>query len=297
MSFTVQRSAFRVREIEHRVSSIAYRVLIVCASLLLLMAAVQAFAADSPTIEKLDGGTGWVNWDRQVVKAVGHGILPGDAEDEAQARLMARSAAIADAYRNLASVTKGVRVTGETCVKNFITESDEVRLKVEGFIRGAEIISEKQLSDRSFEVILQAPLVGEDGLIAGLGSEVLGQGEASSATDGEFTGLLIDTRGLDVRPAMSPKVYDEDGSEVYGTVKCSPEFAIEVGIAGYPRGMDQALKSPRIGAHPLIVKALRRGPKFATDIILANSDAARIRDADAKSGFLAKCGVSILLGR
>ncbi|MCX6375504.1 MAG: LPP20 family lipoprotein, partial [Armatimonadetes bacterium] len=131
---------------------------IVCASLLLLMAVAQAFAADSPIIEK--SSAGWVNWDRQVIKAVGHGILPGDAEDEAQARLMARSAAIADAYRNLASVTRGVRVTGETYVKNFVTESDEIRLKVEGFIRGAEIISEKQLSDRSFEVILQAPLVG-----------------------------------------------------------------------------------------------------------------------------------------
>ena len=261
--------------------------------LLLAMLAVPAFAASDPVIEKSSGG--WVNWDRQVIKAVGHGILPGDAENEAQARLMARSAAIADAYRNLAMVTKGVRVTGETYVKNFITESDEVRLKIEGFIRGAEIVSEKQLSDRSFEVIMQAPLVGEDGLLAGIASEVPCEGQPASETDGEFTGLLIDARGLGVKPAMSPKVYDEDGSEVYGTVKCSPDFAIEVGIAGYPRSMDQALKSPRIGAHPLIVKALRRGPNFATDVILTNSDAARIRDADAKSGFLAKCGVSILL--
>jgi len=261
--------------------------------LLLAMLAVPAFAASDPVIEKSSGG--WVNWDRQVIKAVGHGILPGDAENEAQARLMARSAAIADAYRNLAMVTKGVRVTGETYVKNFITESDEVRLKIEGFIRGAEIVSEKQLSDRSFEVIMQAPLVGEDGLLAGIASEVPCEGQPASETDGEFTGLLIDARGLGVKPAMSPKVYDEDGKEVYGTVKCTPDFAIEVGIAGYPRSMDQALKSPRIGAHPLVVKAPRRGPKFATDIILSNADAERIRNADAKSGFLGKCGVSILL--
>jgi hypothetical protein len=59
--------------------------------------------------------------------------------------------------------------------------------------------------------------------------------------------------------------------------------------------MEQALKSPRIGAHPLVVKAVRRGPKLATDIILSNADAERIRNADAKSGFLGRCAVSILL--
>jgi len=252
--------------------------------------------ADNSSVENLPSSSGWINWDRQVVKAVGHGILPGDAQSEAQAALMARSAAIADAYRNLAMVINGVRVTGETYVRNFVTESDEVRLKVEGFIRGAEIVSEKQLSDRSFEVILQVPLVGEKGLVSELASELLPEETAPPETTGDGpTGLIIDARGLGVKPAISPKVYDEDGREVYGTVKVSPDFAIEVGIAAYPRSMDQALKSQRTGARPLTVMALRRGPKFATDVIVSNSDAARIREADRRTGILPRCAVSILL--
>ncbi len=262
---------------------------------LLLVSATTSFAADPPTVERVSGG--WINWEKQVMKAVGHGVLPGDAANQAQAKLMARQAAVADAYRNLASVTKGVRVTGQTSVKNFITESDDVRLKVEGFIRGAEVISEKQLEDASFEVILQAPLTGEGGLISGLKDELLTSSPVFAGSSGDPSGLLIDATGLGVLPAMSPKIYDEDGKEVYGTVYCSPDFAIEVGIVGYPRRMEQALKSDRIGKSPLTVKALRRGAKFATDVVVSNADAARIRAADAKSGFLSRCSVAIFLGK
>src|SRR5690242_17462854 len=96
--------------------------------LFILILTVSAFAADAPVVENTDGG--WINWDRQMVKAVGHGVLPGDAEGPAQAALLARSAAISDAYRNLASVVNGVRVTGDTYVKNYVTQSDEVRLRI-----------------------------------------------------------------------------------------------------------------------------------------------------------------------
>jgi len=287
-TFNVQRSMFC-----RPVSLSSFLPFIAC-MLALVFAVGAAIAEDAPTTERMSGG--WINWDRQVIKAVGHGILPGDAENQAQAKLMARQAAIADAYRNMAAVTKGVRVTGQTYVKNFMTESDEVRLGVEGFIRGAEIVSDRQLEDCSYEIILQAPLTGDDGLFSNLESEFLPPDSEAAGPLGDTTGLLIDARGLGVQPAMSPKVYDEDGNEVYGTVHCSADYAIETGIAGYPRSMDQALKSDRLGKHPLIVKALSKGPKFATDMVVSNADAARIKSADASSHFLPRCRVAILLG-
>jgi hypothetical protein len=292
MKFKVQGSTFKVGRslLPHSHTPILPYLLL----LVLVLVAGAAFAQDNPTTEKMSGG--WINWEKQMIKAVGHGVLPGDADNPAQAKLMARQAAIADAYRNMASVAKGVRVTGQTCVKNFMTESDEVRLQVDGFIRGAEIVSEKQLEDRSYEVILQAPLTVVDGLVSDLKGELLIANPDTSGPVGDVTGLLIDARGLGIQPAMSPKIYDEDGAEVYGTVHCSPDFAIETGIAGYPRSMDYALKSDRVGAHPLIVKALSKGPKFATDVVISNADAARIKSAAASSNFLPRCRVAILLG-
>jgi hypothetical protein len=271
------------------------RRLLIVMPLLLLSALVST--AENPAVENFPEANGWINWERQVVKAVGHGVLPGDAESPEQAALMARSAAVADAYRNLASMIYGVRVSGDTYVRNFITESDEVRLKVEGFIRGAEVVSDRQLSDKSFEVILQVPLAGQDGILSGLASELLpGGAQAPQAAEGGYTGLVIDARGLGVKPAISPKVYDEDGTEVYGTVQVSPDYAIEVGIAGYPKSIEQALKSPRIGAKPLVVKALRKGSKFVTDVVIGNAEAAKIREAEESFGILSRCRVSILIG-
>lgn len=266
-------------------------------SLLFACLALTAGYADDPSVEKLSTVPGWINWDRQVLKAVGHGVIPGDVENPAQANLMARQAAVADAYRNLVSAVYGVRVNGETYVRNFATTSDEVRLRVQGFVHGAEVVSEKQLSDRSFEVIVQLPLSGSGSLMSELSSEIL-PGEKEPVVDGGgvCTGLIIDARGLGVKPAMSPKVYDPSGNEIYGTVNVSPDYAIESGIATYPRSMEQAVRSPRAGKSPLIVKAVSRGAKFDSDIVVSSSDAARIREIETNAGVLSRCRVSIVVG-
>jgi hypothetical protein len=180
---------------------------------------------------------------------------------------------------------------------------------VEGFIRNAQIVSDKQLSDRSYEVILQLPMVGDNGLTSEIKTDSesddtpAGKSE-SSPNDPNLTehqsddpsGVIIDARGFDIKPAMSPKIYDEDGREVYGTIGVSPDYAVETGIAVYPRSLDEALKSPRAGSHPIVVKALSRGRQFSTDVVVSNADAAIIRDGDHKTGFLSRCRVSIVIG-
>ncbi len=46
-----------------------------------------------------------------------------------------------------------------------------------------------------------------------------------------YTGVVIDARGLGVMPSMSPKIYDNTGNEVYGTMTVDPDYVIEKGIA------------------------------------------------------------------
>lgn len=247
---------------------------------------------------------GWVNWDRQVIKAIGHGVAPKGVDDPAQAKLMTRAAAVADAYRNLAMVVNGVKVDGKTSVKNYVAESDEVRLRVQGMIRGADIVSEKQGIDGTYEIVLQLPMTGANGLVSGLSlvlpdcnkmAESTGEIDVSKPSDTKPSGLIIDARGIGASPAISPKIYDEDGKEVYGTLQVSPDAAIEVGIAGFPKSMAEAMKSTRTGADPLVIKALRRGEKYATDVVVSNADASKIREADARTNILPQCRVSIVL--
>jgi hypothetical protein len=88
-----------------------------------------------------------------VVRAKGYGVEPNDPNmSPAEKTLMAKRAAKLDALRNLAEEVYGVRITSDTFVRDFVTQSDQMRSRVNEFIQGARVISERQMPDGSYEV-------------------------------------------------------------------------------------------------------------------------------------------------
>lgn len=75
-----------------------------------------------------------------------------------QGKLMAQRAAQVDAYRNLAESIKGVRITSNTRVEDFVTVSDEIRASFNGFIRGAQVLGSKYHPDGYVEVTVQVDM-------------------------------------------------------------------------------------------------------------------------------------------
>lgn len=74
---------------------------------------------------------------------------------------------------------------------------------------------------------------------------------------GQYTGLIIDATDVSVKPAMAPKIFSQDGSEVFGNAIVDPEAAIEKGIAVYVKSLDDAKTMvERIGENPYVAKAL-----------------------------------------
>ncbi|MCK9554594.1 hypothetical protein M0R36_02080 [bacterium] len=63
------------------------------------------------------------------------------ATKEGQEKLMARRAAIVDGYRNLAERVKGLRITSNTYVRDFVAESDQIQTQFDHFLKGAKIDS------------------------------------------------------------------------------------------------------------------------------------------------------------
>lgn len=93
------------------------------------------------------------------VRAKGYGVEPKDPSmTYAEKALMAKRAAKVDAFRNLAEQVKGVRITSDSYVRDFITQSDEMRARVNTFIQGARVVSERQMPDGSYEVEVEAEL-------------------------------------------------------------------------------------------------------------------------------------------
>ena len=88
----------------------------------------------------------------EEITASGFGAPPADAVNKSQARLMAKQAAKLDALRNLAQELNGIKVDSKTTVRDFVTQNDEIRTQVDGFIRGAEVLSEEEKEDGTWEV-------------------------------------------------------------------------------------------------------------------------------------------------
>ncbi|HWL94495.1 MAG TPA: hypothetical protein VNT79_13300 [Phycisphaerae bacterium] len=70
-----------------------------------------------------------------------------DPAKEAQNKLLSKRAAEADAYRKLAETVYGLQLSSETYVKDFVTESDEIRTEMDHFIRGVRLGTPRWDSD------------------------------------------------------------------------------------------------------------------------------------------------------
>jgi hypothetical protein len=244
------------------------------------------------------GSTGKVDWTTGVITAVGIGAPPAQPANPAQARAMAERAAQVVAYRNLLEAIKGVRVDSTTTVENFIVTSDLIKTQVNGIIQGATIMDKKYMSDGSVEVTVGMKLNGAlaDVLLPKTPSTSPAGGTLAPGTSGQlYTGLIVDARGLGVRPAMAPKILNENGKEVYGSAWINRDYAVREGMVGYMKDPATAQVNPRVADKPLLVKALKVSGDGRVDTVISNADAAMLQSASQNLSMLEKCRVIILV--
>jgi len=276
------------------------------------------------------GASGSINWTQGILTAVGIGAPPERFYGKPQARPMAMRAAQVDAYRKLLEVANGVRVDATTMVRDYAVESDVVRTQVEGMVRGARIIKTDYLSDGTVEVTVQMPLAGASG--GGLGQAIYPRmsavgafppsppagyptappipatpgvetpvtpaspaAPAAPATSAVYTGFVVDARGIQARPAMSPKIVDENGEEVYGSMYVDREYAVQQGMAGYARDLTAAQTNSRVTNNPYTVKGLKAEGPGKSNIVISNADATHLKSAAENLTFMKKCRVMIVL--
>jgi hypothetical protein len=250
-------------------------------------------------VEQPVGASGSVDWTTGVITAVGIGAPPAQTANAAQARAMAERAAQVVAYRNLLEAVKGVRVDAATTVENVLTTSDALSTEVSGIIQGATLMDKKYLSDGSVEVRVGMKLTGAlaDTLLpkTPLTPPTGLAGALTPVSPGQlYTGLIVDARDLGVKPAMAPKILNEDGREVYGPAWTSREYAVREGMAAYLKDPLQARTDPRVTDKPLMVKALKVAGDSRVDLVITNADAAMLQGASENMSMLQKCRVIIL---
>ncbi len=277
---------------------------ILIAALVLLIPAAGTCQEEGELLENV--GNGSINWTSGLIRAVGVGAPPENYYGKPEARPMALRAAKMDAYRNILEVIQGVRIQSSTTVKNFMMADDSISAEVSGMVKGAQVAKQEYMSDGTVEVTLEMNLKGGFAQLV-LPEEIkqvepIQSSSASSPTPSNqknaattYTGLVVDARGLDAKPAMSPRVLDENGQEVYGAAFVSREYAVQQGMSGYSKNIDTATENQRVTKNPLIVKAIKTEGPGKTDFIINNTEASNLRGAPENLSFLKQCRVIIVV--
>ena len=246
------------------------------------------------------------NWNTNTIRATGFGVPnPRFSTTPAQAMGMARTAAIADAQRNLLAAIQGVQVDAETTVENMMTTSDIIKTRVVGVIKGARIVDEGEVAGGGYTVTMELPLFGGSGSLAETVIERPTRIDPfpapapdyrppvteSRPSYGGYTGLVVDCRGLGrLNPVMSPVIKKVGGQKIYGHKNLDYDRVISEGMATYAQDMSQA---GRAGSNPLVVKAVALDDLNANPVLSA-ADADLVLYENGQSHFLDNIAVVFL---
>ena len=254
-------------------------------------------------VTQLDKGS--INYSEQSITAIGIGFVPTNAVNAGQARRMALRIAKQDAMRQLIEIVNGVTLTSETTMSGAMVD-DVINTKVQGFIRGARPVGQpKYLSDTSVEMEYSVPMSGISDIVlppvtVPATTQAPNNNQPAAAANnttqaGGVTGIIIDARGLKARPAMAPRILDQNGNAIYGPGKYSRQYAVKNGVAGYSKTLETAQEDQRVVGNPMVVKGVGTSGTNRTDITISNADVSKIDMANRNYKVLNDCRVLILI--
>ena len=254
-------------------------------------------------VTQLDNGS--INYSEQAITAIGIGLVPSNAVNAGQARRMALRIAKQDAMRQLIEIVNGVTLTSETTMSGAMVD-DVINTKVQGFIRGARPVGQpKYLSDTSVEMGYSVPMSGISDIVlppvtVPATTQAPNNNQPAAAANnttqaGGVTGIIIDARGLKARPAMAPRILDQNGNAIYGPGKYSRQYAVKNGVAGYSKTLETAQQDQRVVGNPMVVKGVGTSGTNRTDITISNADVSKIDMANRNYKVLNDCRVLILI--
>jgi hypothetical protein len=120
------------------------------------------------------------------------------------------------------------------------------------------------------------------------------EGPSIEFKGGVATGLVIDGRGLGLRPALLPRIVDSEGQEIYVGQVVTRTNAVEQGVAGYAKDVKAAANNFRVTDNPAVIKGLRASGSAGTDIVVARADAQMLHQLGGQGDFLQNCRVIIV---
>jgi hypothetical protein len=242
---------------------------------------------------------GSINWSRGVVQAKGIGIPPTKLSGDSNARTEALTDAKLNASHVILKIIKELRITGTTVVGDYAIQEPAIMSKIENMVNNAKVVKKEYLTDGTVKIEMEVNLRGGFAQLI-LPKEIKPLDSIKLVTMNKsstpvFTGLVVDAKGLGVKPVMVPKIIDENNQEVYGSAFVSREYAVQQGMSGYSRDLKESLKDKRVSDYPLVVKGLKTSGPGRSEIVISNADASKLRGISESLYFMKKCRVIIVI--
>ena len=110
-----------------------------------------------------------------------------------------------------------------------------------------------------------------------------------------ITGIVIDARNTTLKPALAPRIVDENGTPIYGMNNSTRGKAINRGLVGYARSLDSPELKNRIGNNPLIITALNKDYSGSTNPVVSLKSGLEIKTAQKSFHLFDECKVLVLI--
>lgn len=106
--------------------------------------------------------------------------------------------------------------------------------------------------------------------------------EFADKAKGDYTGLIVDCRGMGLKPVMSPVILNTNGTKIFGHKNLDIEKIVTMGMVDYVQD-DTAVG--RAGSNPLIVKPVKL-ENFNSSPVLSIADSNRVLIENHATKFL-----------
>ncbi|MGZ3590195.1 MAG: LPP20 family lipoprotein [Thermodesulfobacteriota bacterium] len=260
------------------------------------------------TINTQEKKSGQINWVEGYISAVGEGTATPSG-NKLKDQLRALRAATLMAQRSLLETVKGVRIDSQTKVENKMVQDDVINTRIEGTIRGAEIVKQNLRWEGDIPIATAELRI----CLSGLGGckfeksiiNVLDLDQKSEQTNAPgqrlndiaitretiipkvqdifydsskpVTGVIFNLRGLFFERVILPIVITiGDGNKsftVYSVKSVEPQVIRTFGVVRYADTTEQARQNPHLGDNAMVIPV---EGVTKEDMIIIGFNAARI---------------------
>jgi len=109
-----------------------------------------------------------------------------------------------------------------------------------------------------------------------------------------YSSIIIDVRGLNIKPMLIPAIVNENGLEIYNKNFINPEDAVKYNVVSYVYTEKDAIKHKKAGKNPLFCVALKN---INGNPVVSDSDVKKIFSHKKNIEYLKKCRVIFIIDR